>query len=283
MLVLNGFASLAERYDGFILDLWGVIHDGIAPYPGAIDVLTRLRDGGKPAVLLSNAPRRSHMAQQAMRQMGIPDDLYRDLLTSGEATHRMLRDRTDPFFAALGRRMYHLGPQRDRSVFEGLDLQQVASPAAADFLLNTGPNDEGFPTDASLFDGDLRACFLAALPMVCANPDLVVVRGGKLVICAGLLAQRYEALGGAARWVGKPDPTIYGVVLDLLRLPPSRVLAVGDSLRTDIAGAAGVGIDSCWVLGGIHRDELNGDAEAAQEAVRRAGLAPVVAVPAFSW
>jgi HAD superfamily hydrolase (TIGR01459 family) len=215
--------------------------------------------------------------------LGFPDDLYRDLLTSGEATHRMLRDRTDPFFAALGRRLYHLGPERDRSVFEGLDLQQVASPAAAGFLLNTGPSDEGFPTEASLFDGELRACFEAALPMVCANPDLVIVRAGQVVICAGLLAQRYEALGGITRLVGKPDPAIYGVVLEMLRLPPARVLAVGDSLRTDIAGAAGAGIDSCWVLDGIHRDELNGDAEAAQAAVRRAGLAPVAAVPVFRW
>jgi HAD superfamily hydrolase (TIGR01459 family) len=283
MLVLNGFASLAERYDGFILDVWGVIHDGIAPCPGAIDVLTRLSAAGKPAVLLSNAPRRSHVARQALRRLGFPDDLYRDLLTSGEATHRMLRDRTDPFFAALGRRLYHLGPERDRSVFEGLDLQQVASPAAAGFLLNTGPSDEGFPTEASLFDGELRACFEAALPMVCANPDLVIVRAGQVVICAGLLAQRYEALGGITRLVGKPDPAIYGVVLEMLRLPPARVLAVGDSLRTDIAGAAGAGIDSCWVLDGIHRDELNGDAEAAQAAVRRAGLAPVAAVPVFRW
>jgi len=283
MQFLTGFAPLAARYDAFILDLWGVIHDGVSPYPGALDVLARLREAGKPTVLLSNAPRRSQVAQLSMRSMGIPDDLYSGILTSGEATHRMLRDRTDPFFAGLGRRVYHLGPERDRNVYEGLDLLRVMAPARADFFLNTGPDDERSPTDPTVYDDELRACLAAGLPMVCANPDLEVVRGGMLVICAGLLAQRYEALGGYARWVGKPDPAIYGVVLDMLQRPASQVLAVGDSLRTDIAGAAGVNIDSCWVLGGIHRAELNGSAAAATDAAQHAGLAPTAAVPTFTW
>jgi HAD superfamily hydrolase (TIGR01459 family) len=283
MQMLTGFAPLAERYDGFILDLWGVIHDGVAPYPGAVDLLKRLRAAGKPAVLLSNAPRRSAVAQQAMRAMGIPDDLYTGILTSGEATHRMLRDRADPFFAALGRRVYHLGPVRDRSVMDGLDLDRVSGPGQADFVLNTGPDDERSPTDPTVYDDELRACRAADLPMVCANPDLEVVRGGALVICAGLLTQRYEALGGTTRWVGKPDPAIYATVLDMLGLDRARVLAVGDSLRTDMAGAAGVGIDACWVLGGIHAPELHGDAATAAAAARRAGLDPAAAVWAFRW
>ena len=283
MQLLTGFAPLAARYDGFILDLWGVIHDGVSPYPGAVDLLERLRAAGKPAVLLSNAPRRSAVAQQAMRAMGIPDDLYTGILTSGEATWRMLRDRADPFFAALGRRVYHLGPLRDLSVMEGLELDRVSRPGEADFVLNTGPNDEGNPTDPTAYDDELRACRAAELPMVCANPDLEVVRGGALVICAGLLTQRYEALGGTTRWVGKPDPAIYATVLDMLGLDRARVLAVGDSLRTDMAGAAGVGIDACWVLGGIHAPELHGDAATAAEAARRAGLDPAAAVWAFRW
>src|SRR5690242_6404720 len=133
MQMLTGFAPLAARYDGFILDLWGVIHDGVSPYPGAVEVLARLRDAGKRAVLLSNAPRRAHVAQKAMRGMGIADDLYTGILTSGEATHLMLRDRSDPFFAALGPRVYHLGPERDRNVIEGLPLQRVTRPEEADF------------------------------------------------------------------------------------------------------------------------------------------------------
>src|ERR1700734_2122692 len=117
---LNNFAPLAERYDGFVLDLWGVIHDGVTPYPGAIDCLRRLRAAGKPAVLLSNAPRRAQFAQRMMQRMGIEDDLYTGILTSGEATHLMLRDRTDPWFARLGDRVFHLGPDRDRNVIDDL-------------------------------------------------------------------------------------------------------------------------------------------------------------------
>jgi len=284
MQLLTGFAPLAARYDGFILDLWGVIHDGVSPYAGALDVLSRLRAAGKPVVLLSNAPRRAAVAQAAMRAaMDIPDDLYSGILTSGEATWRLLRDRTDPFFATLGRRVYHLGPMRDRSVMDGLDLDRVARPEQADFLLNTGPDDERSPTDPTVYDDELRTCLAAGLPMVCANPDLEVVRGGALVICAGLLALRYEALGGITRWVGKPDAAVYATVLDMLGLDRTRVMAVGDSLRTDMAGAAGVGIDACWVLGGIHAGELHGDAGAAMEAARRAGLDPTAAVPAFHW
>jgi HAD superfamily hydrolase (TIGR01459 family) len=283
MQILDGFAPLATRYDGFILDLWGVIHDGVAPYPGAIDLLERLRAAGKRVVLLSNAPRRSAAAQVAMRAMGIPDELYTGILTSGEATHRMLRDRTDPFFAALGRRVFHLGPERDRSVLEGLDYEKVLHAADAGFVLNTGPDDSRSPTDPKLFDPELAACLAASLPMVCANPDLEVVRGGMLVICAGLLTQRYEALGGFARWVGKPDPVIYPTVLDMLALPRERVLAVGDSLRTDMAGAATVGIDACWVLGGIHAAELDGDPAKARQAVEEANLDPLAAVQAFRW
>ena len=166
---------------------------------------------------------------------------------------------------------------------DGLDLERVARPEQADFLLNTGPDDERSPTDPTVYDDELRACRTAGLPMVCANPDLEVVRGGALVICAGLLAQRYEALGGITRWVGKPDAAVYATVLDMLGLDRTRVMAVGDSLRTDMAGAAGVGIDSCWVLGGIHAGELHGDAGAAVEAARRAGLDPTAAVPAFHW
>jgi HAD superfamily hydrolase (TIGR01459 family) len=280
---LDHFAPLAARYDGFILDLWGVIHDGVTPYPGAIDCLKHLRALGKPAVLLSNAPRRATVAQAGMRGMGIADELYTGILTSGEATHMMLRDRPDAFFAGLGPRVFHLGPERDRNVIEGLALRRVAGPAEADFVLNTGPDDLGSQTDLAAWEDVLLACHGAGLPMVCANPDLEVIRGGTRLICAGLLTERYEALGGAARWIGKPDPAIYPTVLAMLGMDKSRVLAVGDALRTDIAGAQAAGIDSCWVLGGIHADDLAGHPERIDAAAAAAGLAPVACLPAFVW
>jgi HAD superfamily hydrolase (TIGR01459 family) len=281
MNFLPGFAPLAARYGGFIVDLWGVVHDGVTPYAGAIDCLCQLRQQGKPAVLLSNAPRRADIAQQGMREMGIPDDLYTGIITSGEVTRQMLLYRTEHWFARLGPRMFHLGPRRDRNLYEGLDLERAEQPAAADFVLNTGP-DYRSPTDLALYEGTLRACADFALPMICANPDLEVIRGGQVVICAGALARRYEALGGDVRWIGKPDPAVYAPAFESLGLPRAAVLAVGDALRTDIAGAAAAGVHSCWVLGGIHR-ALAADPAAAEQAARAEGLAPLACIPAFVW
>ncbi len=283
MHFLDGFRGLAAEFGGFILDLWGVVHDGVQPYPGAQTCLRALRDMGKPVILLSNAPRRNAAAQAAMRRMGLADDLYTGILTSGEITHTKLRDRDDPFFASLGRKLYHLGPERDRNVFAGLDYDAVERPALADFVLNTGPDDERDPTDINAFEGELQACLAAGLPMISANPDLDVIRGGTRVLCAGALAMRYETLGGAARSIGKPHAEAFAGALALLGVPASRALMVGDSLRTDIAGAAASGIPSCWVLGGIHAEALGGDWSRAGQAALAEGLAPYAAIPAFDW
>lgn len=280
---LTGFATLADRYDGFVLDLWGVIHDGVKPYPGAVDVLERLHAAGKRFAMLSNAPRRAHVTRAGMQAMGIPDHLTGRIMTSGEATHRLLRDRPTDFARTLGSRMYHLGPARDRNVYEGVDVSQVATPHEASFVLNTGPDDAGGPTELADWEATLAACRAAGLPMLCANPDLEVIRGGTRVICAGALAERYEVMGGTCLWLGKPDPGIYPAVFDLLDIPPPRVLAVGDALRTDIAGAKAAGIDSCWVLGGIHAAELGGDPIRITAAAASADLTPVAALPAFVW
>ena len=282
MILLDGFASLVGRYDGFILDLWGVIHDGVRPYPGAVDCLERLKAAGKPCVLLSNAPRRAHAAEAMLQSMNIGPSLYTAIMTSGEAAHLALLDRTDPWFAALGQRVFHLGPERDRNVMDGLDLVRVALPGEASFVLNTGPDDHLGPKHVSDFEALLVDCLRHGLPMICANPDLEVIRGGIRVICAGALASRYQEMGGIVRSLGKPDPAIYGPVLGLLGISRTATLAVGDSLRTDIAGAAAAGIDSCWVLGGIH-GHLGEDAGAGWAEARLAGLAPAAMLRTFAW
>lgn len=287
---LDRFAALAERYDGFVLDLWGVIHDGVKPYPGAVATLEALKRAGKRSVLLSNAPRRSGAAQAAMRAMGIADELYDGILTSGEAVHLALRERRDPWFAALGRRFVHLGPERDRNVFDTLDLDEVDGPEQAEFVLNTGPDDHRPGQTVADFVPLLRRCRAANLPMICANPDLEVIRGGVRVICAGALAQEYAAMGGDVRSLGKPDPAIYPAVFAMLGITDRRrILAVGDALRTDIAGATAAGIDGAWVIGGIHAEELgavNGTlppAEVLERAAAAQRLKPVAALPAFVW
>ncbi len=280
---LPGFGPLAERYDGFVLDLWGVIHDGVHPLPGSVDTLRRMRALGKRSVLLSNAPRRSWAAQKLMRGMGITDDLYDGILTSGEAVWMALRDRPDAWWQALGMRVFHLGPERDRNVMDDLGLTIVHDPAEASFVLNTGPDDLRDPTTPAEFEDILQACIRARLPMVCGNPDMEVIRGGQRIMCAGALAARYTELGGDCRLLGKPDPAIYPEVLRMLGVEKSRVLAVGDALATDIAGAARAGIASCWVLGGIHLAETGGDFTRAEVQARTRGLAPVAIIPSFGW
>ena len=285
---LSGFAALADRYDGFILDLWGVIHDGVNAFPHAVDTLARLRAAGKRTLLLSNAPRTNAAVQAMMRRMGIEDSLYTGILTSGEAVRRALQSPPDLWWAELGTRVYHLGPLRDRPVIDGLHLTLADHPAEADFVLNTGPDDHRNPSDMAEFEDILQACSRSCLKMICANPDLEVIRGGVRVLCAGSLALRYQELGGDVRSLGKPDPAIYQPVLRELDVPVDLVLAVGDSLRTDIAGASGVDLPACWVLDGIHgKDLANGaggfDACRAEEAASRLDVRPIATLPRFAW
>lgn len=285
---LSGFAPLAERYDGFVLDLWGVIHDGVNAFPHAVDCLRHLRETGKRALLLSNVPRPNDAVQTMMRRMGIEDSLYTDILTSGEAVRRALQSPPDLWWAQLGRRVFHLGPERDKPVMAGLPLIETPTPAGADFVLNTGPDDHRNPSDMAEWEDVLQACAEHRLPMICGNPDMVVIRGGVRVLCAGSLAARYRELGGDVRSLGKPDPAIYQPVLQQLGLPPDRVLAVGDSLHTDIAGATGVEIPACWVLDGIHGAALSDgagrfDRAKVEAAAHAAGMSPVATLPRFCW
>ncbi|MBU6448368.1 MAG: TIGR01459 family HAD-type hydrolase [Rhodospirillales bacterium] len=275
---MSGFRALAETYDGFIVDLWGVVHDGCTPYPGVLDCLKRLKAADKRVVFLSNAPRRPSGILKFLASIGVTPDLHDGVMSSGEAVYLGLRDRTEEF-ANLGRRLYHLGPPRDRDVFESLAYAEAAGPEDADFVLNTGPDDKLGPHNAELYRPALEACLKARLPMVCANPDLEVIKGGNRIICAGYLAQLYEADGGRVIQRGKPDAAIYQPTLTMLGTSAARTLAIGDSLRTDIAGAKAAGIDSCWVLSGIHA--LHPEAAPAEAAAL--GLAPATILPGFAW
>lgn len=288
MEYFRGFAPLTSRYDGFILDLWGVIHDGVSAFPYAVDCLSRLRAVGKRTLLLSNAPRPNEAVRKLLRNLAIADNLYSGLLTSGEMVRQALSNPPDHWWSNLGQQVFHLGPDRDRTLLDGMPYRRVARPADADFVLNTGPDDHRNPTKLSEYEETLRDCVRHKLPMVCANPDLEVVRGGVRVLCAGALAARYSTLGGDVRSLGKPDPAIYQHALKILGLAPGRVLAVGDSLRTDVAGASGAQIDACWVLGGLHGETLRNanasfDRELVEQAVCSAGVTPLAIIERFSW
>ncbi|CAA7619347.1 putative HAD-superfamily subfamily IIA hydrolase like protein [Magnetospirillum sp. LM-5] len=284
--IIAGLSALADRFDGLILDLWGVIHDGVEAYAGAREALVAIRAAGKSTLLLSNAPRRSDALVTQLDKMGIGRELYDFVLSSGEAVHLELKDRTDPFYAVLGRKLYHLGPERDRNVYDGLDYRPVPLDQA-DFILNTGPvelTETLADYQALLAEGVGRG-----LPMVCANPDHVVIRQGARIMCAGELASRYAELGGRVSTRGKPDPAIYGQVSSILGAAKDRILAVGDALHTDIRGANGAGIGAIFVTQGIHAEELGirpgdiPDASRLDEVVARHGDRPLAALPTLYW
>lgn len=286
--ILPGLRDLAPAYDGFILDLWGVVHDGHKLFDGVVHCLEQLHNHGKRVTMLSNAPRRAEAVAEAMTEMGLDRALYDHVLSSGELAYRALEARDDPWYAALGRRCLHLGPDRDKGLFDGLGVEIVTNPDQAQFIVNTGPWQDGETVgDYELL---LAACARRNLAMVCANPDLEVIRGGRRIICAGTLAARYEELGGEVRYHGKPFAAAYRACLEQMGLDDTgRILAIGDSLGTDIKGALDAGITAVLVTSGILAEELgtdygeHPDPERLQAACGRAGHIPKAAIPAFIW
>ncbi len=284
----TGMAGQVDAYDGFLLDLWGTVHDGLRPLPGVLDCLARLKEAGKRILILSNAPRRNDAVIARMRRIGIPDALYDAVLSSGEATWEALRDRADNWHRALGRRCYLIGHGSDDSAITGLDLTRVADVAEAEFVVCVG-TAHAAETVAD-YEELLAAAKARDLPMICANPDLEVLRGEVRELCAGALAARYEEIGGDVAYHGKPHAPIYDRSLAVLGIDaPRRILAVGDSLRTDIAGALAVGIDSLFITGGIYAAGLGIEAGEAPDPDRLAalcaqmGVRPTAAAPAFRW
>ena len=286
--VIGGLRELAPHYDGFILDLWGVIHDGVAPMPGAVDCLRSLMESDKRIILLSNAPRRADDVVRRITCIGVPAGLYHHVMSSGEEAWQHLRRRDDPFYAALGWRCLHIGSERDIEIRHGLDLEFVDTAEEAEFVLNTGP--AGWDDRLEDYEPILQLALDRNLPMICANPDIVVMHGNQLALCAGALAKWYEEAGGRVRWHGKPFRSVYDTCVELLEIDDcSRILAVGDSVRTDIAGAAGAGIDSLLIADGIHAEEFGTAGDRAPdleriEAVLRAGAYnPVGVARRFTW
>lgn len=272
-------AYVTSHYDAAIIDLWGVIHDGTALYPGARDTLWALRKSGVRIALLSNAPRRAVKAQATLRHLGIEDAMYDTLLTSGEEAFMQLSADTNWF----GTRYYYLGPGKDEDILSDAPAyRRVEDPAEADFILNTGfeydfqPQEEIFPL--------LERLVAHKLPLLCVNPDLEVVKlDGTHMLCAGVVAGMYEALGGRVKRIGKPYLDVYARVSALLDGPePARVIAFGDTAATDILGANRFGHASALITGGVlavshpHISE-----DAARAYCAGIGAAPDFIVPRF--
>ena len=254
--ISTGFAPLAAHYDAFIVDLWGTLHNGIDPLPGALDCLERLKAQGKSIALLSNAPFRTSVVVEVIDRIGVPRELYDCVLSSGEVAWRAVADRSDPWHAALGRRAAFIGNDRHRSMLDNPHVEEAGGMGDADFVMCTGPRQATDTIDDYL--SDLAAAAGRNLPMICVNPDREVIRGEAREICAGAIAERYETeFGGDVAWHGKPFAPVFAEVLHLLDEPPRpRVLMVGDGIHTDIAGAGAAGLDAVLVCGGIHAAAL---------------------------
>ncbi len=249
----SSLSQIIDNYDTLFVDLWGVIHDGIIAYPGVHDALASLKTAGKKIIFISNAPRRKHKAVAGLCKLGISDELYDNLITSGEIVFEYFSGKNcnnnDNKFAIIG-------PDRDADLLDGTSYQRIADINSANFMVVTGfDNDDSTLAEKQPF---LDAAIKLNLPLICANPDLIVVRqNGKEALCAGVIAAQYEKMGGLVTQFGKPYSHIYERALAIAGNPEkTRIAAIGDSLITDIKGANDFGIDSYFIPGGIFGAKL---------------------------
>jgi HAD superfamily hydrolase (TIGR01459 family) len=258
MTSLRFVERLSDLVDGvevILSDIWGVVHNGLESFPEACEALHTFRHRGGTVILITNAPRPADSVQRQLRKLGVGDDTYDAIVSSGDLARLFVADHP-------GKKMFWLGPERDSSIHRGLDA--VISPLEqADYIVCTGLFDD--ETESA---EEYRAMMLQArerkLPLICANPDIVVERGDRLIYCAGAIAELYRELGGEVMFYGKPHRPIYERAMTLAAerrghsAPLDRVLAIGDSVRTDLTGAHGFGIDCLFVTRGIHSEEFEG-------------------------
>lgn len=252
---INTVREIASRYDVLLCDVWGVLHNGVESFASACEALADARRRGLTVILITNAPRPFPGVAVQMRGLGVPDGTYDRIVTSGDVTRALI--------SAASNRVYFIGAERDLPLVEGLDVELTAAEDAGTVVC------AGFFDDETETPNDYRVTLsrLAArnVPFICANPDLVVERGHKLVPCAGAIAKLYEDLGGETRIAGKPFPAIYRAAIAEARtlrgsLDPARVLAIGDGMPTDVKGAQDFGLDLLYISAGIHgRDYMTGD------------------------
>jgi HAD superfamily hydrolase (TIGR01459 family) len=248
-------SDLVDGVEVILSDIWGVVHNGLESFPEACEALHTYRQRGGTVILITNAPRPADSVQRQLRKLGVADETYDAIVSSGDLTRSFVADHP-------GKKMFWIGPDRDSSIHRGLDAV-MAPLEQADYIVCTGLFDDEIESAE-----DYRAMMLQArehkLPLICANPDIVVERGDRLIYCAGAVAELYRELGGEVIFYGKPHRPIYERAMALAAerrgRPTSldRVLAIGDSVRTDLTGALGFGIDCLFLTRGIHSEEFEG-------------------------
>lgn len=253
--VIESLDALAAPYQTILCDVWGVVHNGVQAFPQAAAALSRMRAQGKAVVLITNAPRPHEAVEEQLRLLDVPDESWDRVVTSGDVTKNLIRE--------APRRIFHIGPDRDLTLYDGIDVEMVEE-FEADAVVCTGlfDDDTETPEDYSELLARLRA---RNLPFICANPDIVVERGDRLIFCAGALAREYGLLGGRTLIAGKPFRPIYDAAFEAAgevlgrAIGPDDALAIGDGALTDVKGAAGMGIDVLYVANGIHAAEYQKD------------------------
>lgn len=278
------FSALASDYDVLLCDVWGVLHNGLEAFPDACDALMRMRAKGGTVALITNSPRPSEQVSRQLGRLHVPPETYDAVVSSGDVTRSVIIERR-------GQSLYHLGPERDRSIFTGLNVR-FAPLEGADYVVCSGLEDDEVETPED-YRARLETMLKRRAFMVCGNPDVVVERGRRLVYCAGAIADLYRTMGGEVLYAGKPYRPIYDMALAKAeaaagrKTPLPRVLAIGDSVRTDLKGARALGVDFLFVTSGIHAEELGGrdepDAAALSATFAAAGEMPKAMMRHLVW
>lgn len=251
MTFSHGLYEMMDSYDGFIMDQWGVLHNGIQTYDGVIDTLNHLKQRKKQVVILSNSAKRSDDNVERLKKFGIKPSHYKDVVTAGEVTWQGLKEQKEAPFKGLGQKCYLITRADDRTLLAGLDIEVVSDIEQAQFILITSFDSPKLKLE------DLDPVFKKAvgkrLPAICANPDMITVYGHERAVGPGAVAKRYHDLGGMVHMIGKPHKAIFRYAQGLFsNIIPSRILVIGDSLQHDIAGAISVDMDNAFVTSGIH-------------------------------
>lgn len=281
---MSELSKIAGNYDAVLSDVWGVLHNGVAAHPTACEALVNYRAGGGRVVLITNAPRPANDVAELIEGLGVPRDAYDSIMSSGDVTRTMLEE-------YRGRSVHYVGPPVDNDgLFDGLDIARGPAETADAILVTDLDRDDETP---DMYNARMDVWLERHLPLIAANPDRVVEHGDRIIYCGGALADLYEARGGRILMAGKPYRPIYDGALALAEkaagrsLDKSRVLAIGDSVRTDAIGAANFGIDLMFITGSIHAEELDAFGQPDPEVIR-AFVAPSGAnlagfMPRLAW
>jgi len=273
MQYINKLSEISDQYQYYIFDIWGVVHDGNEAYEGAVKVIKELKSQNKRICFLSNAPRRASKVAKVLEKFGVTPDLYDFAMSSGEATYLHLEENQKNNYAVYGQKYFYIGPEKDLDLLDGLDYQITDDATDADFALATGFDNDSSTIEEKL--PQLNAAIKSNLKMICVNPDLIVVRqNGTQMLCAGELAKKYKELGGEVTFFGKPHKAAYTATISLFGedIDKTKMLAIGDSLETDIKGANDFGFDNLLLSGGILSNQVDNGLDSSQLQVKIAKI-----------